>query len=66
MNKLLMLGIIVELKLRKNIFDKMQSKYSDEIYKIIKINKNSVLLDNDKLYKKTNILLVDVSKLKKR
>ena len=58
-------GDYCRVKITKNIFDKMQSKYNDEIYKIMKINKNSVMLDNDKLYKKTNILLVDVSKLKK-
>ena len=56
-------GDYCRVEIMKNIFDKMQSKYSDEIYKIIKINKNSVMLDNDKSYKKTNILLVDVNKL---
>ena len=43
------IGDYCRVKIKKNIFDKMQSKYSDEIYKIMKINKNSELLDNNKL-----------------
>ena len=46
-----------------NLFDKMKIKYSDTVYKIIKINNNSVDLEtNDKIIrnvKKSNIKKVD-------
>ena len=42
----------------------MQSKYSDEIYKIMKINKNNVLLGDGKLFKRL-IFYQQISKLNK-
>jgi transposase InsO family protein len=46
----------------KKIFDKMQTKYTEEIYNVIKVNKNTVDIENDyhilKNIKKTNIIII--------
>lgn len=43
---------------KKELFDKLQNKYSNEVYTIVKIKKNSVVLDNDKTVKKSDIIIV--------
>ena len=41
-------GQKVRLLNNKKLFDKMQSKYDDKIYTIIKVNKNTLNIEDDK------------------
>ena len=41
----------------------MQNNYSNKIYEIIKVNKNTVKLDNDEIVKKSNLLIIDKNRL---
>ena len=51
------------IKLTKKLFDKMQSDYSNEVYTITQVNKNSVNVTNDnhdiKNVKKSDIIIVN-------
>jgi hypothetical protein len=56
-------GDTCRVKNKKNQFDKMQLEYSDDTYVIIKVNKNTVDIKNDKKtlegIKKDDIILVN-------
>jgi hypothetical protein len=52
----------VKIKNDKKIFDKFHQQYSDDIYKITKIFKNSLNIENDETklkVKKSNVIIVD-------
>jgi hypothetical protein len=64
------IGDKCRLKQDKKIFDKMQIKYSNDIYVVIKVNKNTVNIENDNHIlnniKKDNILIInDINNNKK-
>ena len=52
-------GDYCRIKNNKKLFDKLQTNYSKEIYLINEVNKNTVKLDNGKLIKKSNILIIN-------
>jgi hypothetical protein len=56
------IGDKCRIKENTKIFDKMKRKYSSEIYTIIKINKNTVDIENDEVelngVKKTDIIII--------
>ena len=49
---------------KKVLFDKLQNNYSNKIYEIIKVNKNTVKSDNEEIVKKSDVLIIDVHKSK--
>jgi len=59
------IGDRCRIKENTKIFDKMKRKYSSDIYTIIKVNKNSVDIENDEVelngVKKTDIIIIQES-----
>ena len=59
------IGDKCRIKEQTKIFDKMKSKYISDIYTIIKVNKNSVNIENDEVklngVKKTDIIIIQQS-----
>jgi hypothetical protein len=53
------IGDTVRVKQDKTVFNKQVANFSNITYKVVKINKNSLRLDNDTLVKKSNVLVVN-------
>ena len=53
------IGDTVRVKQDKTVFNKQVVNFSNKTYKVVKINKNSLRLDNDTLVKKSNVLVVN-------
>jgi hypothetical protein len=52
----------VRILTKKNQFQKgTESRYSDEVFTVKKINGNSITLNNDEVYKRTSLLIVPKS-----